>query len=206
MGAWLHMGDTKETLRARVSCLRDSLSKPEIVHKSRLIHDSALGFLPYLECRAVALYSAIGSEVQTDDIQDHARNTGKKIFYPKLGAGMNLHLVRVENRENLKPGRYGILEPPGDGIWMREDEEGLVVFVPGLAFDLHGNRLGRGQGWYDRLLAALDESVRFIGLAYELQISGEVPTDPWDRKVHHIITERRVIDCRDLPSHSRWVS
>jgi 5-formyltetrahydrofolate cyclo-ligase len=200
------MGDTKETLRGRVSRLRDSLSKSEILDKSRLIQNSAVGLLPYLECRAVALYSSIGSEVRTDDIQDHARHTGKKIFYPKLGAGRNLHLIRVEDRGNLKIGPYGILEPSGDGIWTREDEEPLVVFVPGLAFDLRGNRLGRGQGWYDRLLATLDESVRFIGLAYELQITDEVPTEPWDRKVHHVITERRVIDCRDLPSQSRWDS
>lgn len=200
------MGDTKETLRDRVSRLRDSLSKSEILDKSRLVQGSAVELLPYVECRAVALYSSIGSEVRTDDIEDHARHAGKKIFYPKLGAGKNVHLVRVEDRGNLKPGPYGILEPSVDGIWTREDEERLVVFVPGVAFDLRGNRLGRGQGCYDRLLAALDERVRFIGLAYELQITDEVPTDPWDRRVHHVITERRGINCRDLPLHSRWDS
>jgi 5-formyltetrahydrofolate cyclo-ligase len=87
----------------------------------------------------------------------------------------------------------------------KNDEEGLIVFVPGLAFDLHGNRLGRGKGWYDRALASLGGQARFIALAFEFQIVDEVPTDSWDRKVHHIITERRIIDCGDLPSDSGWL-
>jgi 5-formyltetrahydrofolate cyclo-ligase len=53
--------------------------------------------------------------------------------------------------------------------------------------------LGRGGGWYDRLLARL--SGIFIGLAYEFQLVKKLPAEKWDRKVHYIITENRVIDC-----------
>jgi 5-formyltetrahydrofolate cyclo-ligase len=199
------MAETKAILRTQVSHLRDSLPRSDVVHKSGLIQARALAFLPYRQCSAVALYSSIANEVATDDVRDHALKSGKKIFYPKFGAGRDLHLARLKDRDDLKPGRYGILEPSTNEFLTRVGAERLVVFVPGLAFDLFGNRLGRGQGGYDRLLAALHESVMTVGLAYELQIVDEIPTDTWDRKVRHILTERRVIDWRDIPSHTWWV-
>jgi len=201
-----HMGDTKQILRARAFHIRDCLALSEIAPKSLLIQHRALRFSPYLHSRAVALYSQSGNEVATEDIREHALKTGKKLFYPKLGKGTELRLVQLEEPDSMKPGRFGILEPPGDGVLTKDDGEGLVVFVPGLAFDLCGNRIGRGKGWYDRLLTALGSQVRCIALAFECQMVDKIPADRWDRKVHHIITERRVIDCGDLPSDAGWVS
>jgi 5-formyltetrahydrofolate cyclo-ligase len=200
------MGDTKEILRARAVQRRECLSASEAGPKSRLIQQRVLSFPPYLRSGAVALYSPSRNEVATEEIRDHALNTGKKLFYPKLDAGADLQWVRLEAADKMKAGRYGILEPIGVARPSQKDAEGLLVFVPGLAFDLHGNRLGRGRGWYDRALASLGDRARFIALAFEFQIVAEVPTDSWDRKVHHIVTERRVIDCGDLPSDSGWVS
>ena len=200
------MGETGDKLRANAIHLRRSLSASEIILKSRRIQETALCFPPYLYSRAVALYSPAGNEVSTEEIRDHALKAGKKLFYPKPGGGTGLDFVQVEGPQDLQPGRYGILEPTGNRIMTRQDEQGLVVFVPGLAFDLHGNRLGRGKGWYDRVLAALGEGARFAALAFEFQIVEELPTERWDRKVHHIITERRVINCGDSPSDSGWIS
>jgi 5-formyltetrahydrofolate cyclo-ligase len=74
---------------------------------------------------------------------------------------------------------------------------GLIVFVPGVAFDTRGQRLGRGKGWYDRLLRQLGGNTVFVGLGYEFQIVEEVPTESWDEKVHYVVTEERVIDCAE---------
>ena len=200
------MGDSKKILRARIARLRDSLSGFDVGRLSRSIEERALLFAPYLRARSVALYSPAGNEVATEAIREHAQKAGKKLFYPRIGAGMDFNLVLLGGREELRPGRYGILEPAGDGILQpggpTSDEEGLVVFVPGIAFDLRGNRLGRGQGWYDRLLAALGDGATPIALAYEFQISDGIPAEAWDRKVDYIVTERRVIDCRNAPSDS----
>ena len=126
----------------------------------------------------------------------------KKLFYPKLGERDDLAMVRVESAEELKQGRYGILEPTGGKIMTREDQEALVMFVPGLAFDRQGNRLGRGKGWYDRAVGLLEGGPRLIALAYECQIVDQVPTEKWDRKIHYIVTERRIIDCWDVSSQT----
>ena len=84
------------------------------------------------------------------------------------------------------------------------DRAGLVVFVPGVAFDPRGNRLGRGKGWYDRLLERLGDAM-FVALAYEFQIIEEVPTESWDQKVHYVVTENRVIDCAESSAQSNQI-
>ncbi len=200
------MREKKHRLRAKALLRRESPSTSELCLWSHLIQERVLHFFPYLLSRSVALYSPIGNEVATEEIRDHALETRKKLFYPKLGKGENLDLVQVESAERLRVGRYGILEPVGDKIITKQDQEGLVVFVPGLAFDLQGNRLGRGRGWYDRALDLIGGGARFAALAYEFQVEEELPAEGWDRKVHHIITEKGIIDCGDIPSRSGWVS
>ena len=105
-----------------------------------------------------------------------------------------MDLVQVESVKELRRGRYGIFEPVGGKVITDEDQESLVVFVPGVAFDIQGNRLGRGSGWYDRMLERLGDKVKIIGLAYEFQLVEELPIERWDRKMHHVITEERIID------------
>lgn len=200
------MGEKKDSLRDKLLLRRDSRSPSEVLLWNQVIQETALWFSPYRNSRAVALYSPIGSEVGTEEIREHALRGGKRLFYPKLGIGTELFFVQVENLEELKPGRFGILEPTGGRIMTKQDEDGLVVFVPGVAFDLEGSRLGRGKGWYDRALARFGEGVKLVALAYEFQVVEALPTERWDQKVHHIITERRVIDCGDFPSDSGWVS
>ena len=199
------MRETKQRLRAIARQRRDALSVAEAADKSRLIQERVLQFSPYVFSRAVALYSSTHNEVATEGIRDHALKEGKKVFYPRVAGDMGRDFVELKRAGELRPGQYGILEPAGDVLLAERDEEGLVVFVPALAFDLQGNRLGRGKGWYDRALSRLGAGVTLAGLAYEFQIFERLPAERWDCKVDHIITESRVVDCGDRPSDSGWV-
>ena len=69
-----------------------------------------------------------------------------------------------------------------------------LVIVPGLAFDERGGRLGRGAGFYDRVLGGLRPGAWKIAVAFECQIVESVPMEEHDQRVHAIVTERRVID------------
>jgi 5-formyltetrahydrofolate cyclo-ligase len=201
------MGETKEKLRAIARLRRDALSIADAADKSRLIQERVLQFSPYMFSRAVALYSSMQNEVATAGIRDHALKEGKRVFYPRVAGDTGGDFAELKRAGDLRPGRYGILEPAGNVLLTQRDEEGLVVFVPALAFDLRGNRLGRGKGWYDRALSRLGAGVTLAGLAYELQIFDRLPAERWDCKVDHIITESRVVDCGDRPSSdSGWVS
>ncbi len=68
-----------------------------------------------------------------------------------------------------------------------------IVLVPGLAFTREGCRLGRGGGYYDRLLAHPDCHARRVGIACDLQIIDAIPCEPHDQRVHQIITESGLI-------------
>jgi 5-formyltetrahydrofolate cyclo-ligase len=66
-----------------------------------------------------------------------------------------------------------------------------AVLVPGLGFDVNGGRLGRGGGFYDRLLAA--GTACRVGVAFECQVVEALPLEPHDRRMEFIITEQRVL-------------
>lgn len=200
------MRERKQQLRADAFRRREAHLSSELHPWNKRIQERVIRFLPYLTSSSVALYSPIGNEVATEEIRDHALRTHKNLFYPKLGNGDQLELVEVKSGDEMKLGRYGILEPIGHKSLAEQDREGLIVLVPGVIFDLRGNRLGRGKGWYDRLLELLGEVPKFVALAYEFQVIEELPADEWDRKVQHIITETRTIDCGNIPSQSGWAS
>jgi 5-formyltetrahydrofolate cyclo-ligase len=189
------MGERKHELRIAALSQRRSLSHPQFLSWSASIQERALQLDAYLRANAVALYSSFENEVSTDAIFDHAQQEGKTVYYPRIGERGGVELVEVGSRAELYRGRYGILEPKNGKPLASADHSRIVVFVPGVAFDCSGNRIGRGGGGYDRLLAELEGHVTTIGLAYEFQIIGEVPCDPWDSRVHYLITERRIIDC-----------
>jgi len=191
------MGENKIALRAVALSQRNALSREDFVSRSRVIQERVCRFSEYLSTRSVALYASIQNEVMTEDIRDHALRQGKRVFYPKLGANAAVELVRIKSAEHLTPGRFDILEPTCDEAFADGCQEALFVFVPGLAFDLGGNRLGRGKGWYDRLLRKLGKKATAAGLAYDFQVVDCIPVEPWDEAVTYIFTETRLIDCRE---------
>jgi 5-formyltetrahydrofolate cyclo-ligase len=71
-----------------------------------------------------------------------------------------------------------------------------LIIVPGLGFDTNGCRIGHGKGYYDNLLKNSRNALH-IGLAFEAQIVKKIPVDAHDLPVHMIVTEKRVIDCRN---------
>lgn len=199
------MRDKKQILRVRVLRRREGLSVSDLLTWNHHIKDKVLLLSAYLESKSVKLYSPIGNEVSTEGICDHALRCGKKVFYPRLEKGGEMRSVRVTSRKDLVPGRHGILEPVGNEFMTEQDQEALVVFIPGLAFDLQGNRLGRGDGCYDRFLKRLGERSTCVALAYDFQIMEALPVEKWDEKVHQIITEKRIIDCRNVMAQSGYV-
>jgi 5-formyltetrahydrofolate cyclo-ligase len=182
-------------LRIDALIQRSSLAREHLFPLSCLIQGKALAFLPYRTARAVILYSPVQGEVSTEAIRDHALASGKMVFYPKLSVGDSVAVARIDSAADLRSGRFGIDEPRGPIYPLQREFDQGLIFLPGLVFDRHGNRLGRGIGWYDRLLKQLSRGTVFVAVGYDFQVVDEVPTDRWDEKVHYVITEKRIIDC-----------
>jgi 5-formyltetrahydrofolate cyclo-ligase len=192
-GAFLE--EFKSDLRRAMLSRRKSHAPANCYLSSRLIQSQALRLPPYLAAKAVALYSPIENEVDTAAILADALERKKHVLYPRIGDEDRPCFFEISSPRELCPGRFGILEPAGAKYASLALLENLIIFVPGVAFDLRGHRLGRGGGWYDRLLKSLKSQALFVGLAYEFQLVERVATAKWDQDVHYVITEERVIDC-----------
>jgi 5-formyltetrahydrofolate cyclo-ligase len=187
--------EKKPALRRALIARRMALPEHEWLARSSAVQARALRMSAYAAAHSVILYSATQREVATNEILVTALAEGRKAFCPKLVSGATGGFVRVKHANELDAGRYGILEPKGAEFLTEEDLNALIVFVPGIAFDTSGNRLGRGLGWYDRVLPSLGDSAILVALAFDFQVVGKVPREEWDRKVHWIVTETKLIDC-----------
>lgn len=131
----------------------------------------------------VLLYHSLPDEVDT-----HAfiRKwiASKRILLPVV-KGDELELRAYTGPETLTAGSYGILEPTGP-LFTRYPDIALAV-VPGVAFDRLGNRLGRGKGYYDRLLPRLTDAYK-IGICFPYQLVDEVPAEEFDIRMDEVLT------------------
>ena len=189
------IGDKKRAVRGAVLAKREALSPVLARTSGERIQRRVLTLSAYRAARSIALYSPLGNEVDTSEIRRDALAARKRLYYPKVTDEFP-GMFRVRSEADLVPGRHGILEPRGKQRLPRGGGNELAVFVPGVAFDCNGNRLGRGAGWYDRWLGSLGAQVPRIALAYEFQVLEEVPAESSDSPVHAIVTEQRVVTCR----------
>lgn len=185
---------SKQAIRSAIQSQRQRLGLADARSWSQAAQTLALALVPYRAAAAVALYSPIHNEVATGEIFHHALAVGKQVFFPRIEPDRSLALIRAGSAADFKPGPLGILEPNGSER-LDLGARSVIVFVPGIAFDPQGNRLGHGKGYYDRLLSGLSTSAALVALAYEFQVVEAVPCESWDQKVHLIVTERRIIDC-----------
>jgi len=144
------------------------------------------------------IYASTASEIPTDEIAAEARERGLRVVYPRCLPGtrdMTLHLVS-DPEQLVSEGRFGIREPSLDcpAIDVAEID---VALLPGLAWDDAGGRLGKGAGFYDRLMARDDWRGLRCGLFFNVQQLPSLPSDPWDVPMDLVVTEDRVIRFRN---------
>ena len=187
------MADEKKILRRILAGCRGELPAYRAEQLSSLVQHNLIEAPDYATATSVVLYAPQNNEVATDRIFTDAIASGRRTFYPSIVAqSKGLNLVRVEDLAQLQPGTHGILEPTGSEIARYADLERALICVPGVAFGLAGARLGRGGGYYDRLLAALPPQTITVGLAYSFQVLDRLPESPHDRRLGLIVTESTV--------------
>ncbi|MBT3377695.1 MAG: 5-formyltetrahydrofolate cyclo-ligase [Lentisphaerae bacterium] len=190
----------KSALRRRLRAA-EPLTVADIVKRQvdREICDLILGSTPYGSAAAVAAYAAMPREVDLALLMEAARRSGRRVLLPRYSQRLGAYeMVPVANEDaETCVGEYGIREPiPGLAGAAREAicNKNVIWLVPGLAFDDAGNRLGRGGGFYDRLLVGV-HGVK-VGVAYSWQVVDSLPAEPHDVTVDAIATPDGLIDCR----------
>ena len=141
----------------------------------------------------VMLYLSMRSEVETIGLLEQLLRAGRQVCAPVINM-RNRQLVPrqlCDVEASLVRHSYGMLEPKANCPIVSPSELRLI-FVPGIAFDFEGYRLGYGMGFYDRFFAQCPDAVR-VGLAYQAQVVSETFPQSWDVPVHRIFTENGAI-------------
>jgi 5-formyltetrahydrofolate cyclo-ligase len=185
----------KADLRRRIRHAILAMTSPDRADLDRAVHERLLDSLMFRTAGAVLLYAShFPEEIQTQPLLEAALAAGKTLVLPRVGIEPGrMDLCRVtEPGAELVPGKLAIPEPCAECPLVGAEAIDLVL-VPGLAFDAVGYRLGRGGGFYDRLLAddALDAET--CSIAYEIQLIASVPREPHDQPVQTIVTEKRTL-------------
>lgn len=137
----------------------------------------------------ILLYYNLPDEVETTYLLEKLSSRvggDKRIILPVVD-GENL-LLKEYRPDKISGGYCNIMEPEGEEC-VAVEEIGLAI-IPGVAFDAGCNRLGRGKGFYDRLLPQL--KCKTIGLAYGFQIVDEIPCETFDRPLDMVLTENAI--------------
>ncbi len=144
----------------------------------------------FKQAETILFYASFDGEVETFEMMKKAKNLGKRIGLPRIIKDeKEIVPALVEHLDDLEKGPYGIDQPCDSKEKSLKLNEIDMVIVPGVAFDRHKNRLGRGQGYYDRFLKKLPSQIPTVGLAFDFQLVEEIPTqEEYDEQVSHVLT------------------
>lgn len=186
--------ENKKLMRREYRRRLQRMTTGEIIRKSSLITMKALNLPALAVVRTVAAYASITGEVATGDLLAGLLARGKRLVLPVVKRETSsMEFREVTKLTNMVAGVFGILEPREGDLYFPQSID--LFFVPGVAFDRRGGRLGRGKGYYDRYLKSLRPEVLKVGLAFCEQLTTEVPRNKEDVNMDLLITEEEVIVC-----------
>ena len=174
--------EIKKELRTFIRALK---SQYDLASLSAVICNKVLALASWQEAGTVLLYYPLPDEVDVRPLIKEAFENGKRVLLPVV-KGEDLELRLYEGETSLKKGAFGIMEPTGLLFAEEQYPDIQLALVPGMAFDRVGHRLGRGKGYYDRLLPKLTKA-RLQGICFPFQLLDEVPADPHDIPVQEVL-------------------
>lgn len=181
-----HLKDSKPLIRKavkeRVAAMSESDKQTEAdvlfsyLENSELVRNS----------KKILLYHPMTDEI---DVMKAVRKWAetKEIYLPAI-EGDDIVIRQYKSEQDLKIGKYGILEPVG-AVLDNPEEKNLVI-VPGRAFDIRGYRLGRGKGYYDRLLPKM-RAIK-IGVCFDCQYIFRVPAEEHDIPMDYVVCRKLI--------------
>lgn len=182
----------KEQLRRLVRHSLEQVTEIEHRQNSSLLVQKLTDYLTrrFPQARRIASFAALPHEPDLSLLVELLPQ--RQFFYPLVTSPTEMSFHLVTNLSTLSHGAFGILEPNPQKHPPVLPEDIDLVLVPGLAYDLQGNRLGQGNGYYDRFLEKIPTTPT-IGIAYGVQLLHCIPSEPHDREVAYLATERGII-------------
>lgn len=178
----------RQQLRNFMRFKRLALSNFQQQQAALQIIPPALQLITHYQADNIALYLPFNGEISPLVLLEHLRLQGKNIYLPVLHpfSSHQLLFLKFEDHSSLEPNCFGILQPRLDVRNVILPNELEMIFVPLVACDKKGNRLGMGGGYYDRTLSQMPKVIS-VGLAHRCQQVDNLPVEPWDIPLHHLI-------------------
>lgn len=180
------MSTTKTEIRKKIRDLKVLMTEIDRITASDTVFQRLEETAAFILADNILMYHSLPDEIET--IRFLNKWKGRKKFYLPRVSGVNLELLPYDE-STLADGYNHIKEPTGDNIFPVEKID--IIVAPGVAFDRKGRRLGRGKGFYDRLLA--ETKATKIGVGYEFQLVDEIPAESHDVPMDIVITEQTII-------------
>lgn len=174
--------DEKKALRIEIRQLKRACPLEERRRKSLSVWEAVERDEVFQQAETVLAYWSMDDEVYTHDFVN--KWAGSKTLLLPCVKGDELELRYFDGEERLQPGEgYAIPEPVGELFtdWGKID----LILVPGVAFDKSGNRLGRGKGYYDKVLKQTGACK--VGVCFDFQLVERVPVEPHDVKMDRVV-------------------
>ena len=173
---------TKAELRKQIRLLKQQHTAEELMTMSRHAIQRMEAHPSFLSAQTILLYHSLPDEVDTTDLITQYADKKTLLLPTVVGNDLELHIFNTKS--GTKTGAFGIIE--SEGTLFTDYSQIDLAIIPGIAFDKNGNRLGRGKGYYDRLLPLLH--CPKIGLCFSFQFLDSIPCEKHDIPMDEIIT------------------
>lgn len=183
MGGLLRFDDKRE-LRKYVRSLKGRYSARELEELSVAVVERLLAHPRIVAAGSVMMYYSLPDEVCTHTAVDRLLSAGKRVYLPAVTSETEMELRCYESAADLQEGSFKIKEPVGRPFTAFSEIE--IAVIPGMAFDVSGNRLGRGKGYYDRFLNRIPQAYR-LGVCFPFQLLPSIPAEENDVRMDEVL-------------------
>lgn len=174
--------NSKKEIRKAILSKRKALSAEQRTLAKRALEEYILNDSMFKESKSILVYVSYSDELETTGLIEKALQMGKKVYVPKVLGKMYMEFYRIDSLAQLTEGYYGIPEPSGtESLFDGEEENSVLMIMPGVAYDQKGYRLGYGGGFYDVYLEKHRElQTRTIAVGFACQKVEKLPVEEND--------------------------
>ncbi|AOS61486.1 5-formyltetrahydrofolate cyclo-ligase [Actinoalloteichus hymeniacidonis] len=180
---------TKGQWRTRLKAARRAIPATSRAAEASALVTALLAKGPELTGTTVCAYLPVGSEPGSPEMVESLHQSGIRVLLPVVGAQGPLDWAVYTGRDGLRPGPFGLQEPAGPRLGCAAIRTAGLLLVPALAVDRSGVRLGRGGGYYDRSLPAVDPRATLAGVVRDEEfLDDRLPAEPHDVLMTSVLT------------------
>jgi len=184
---WVRARKEQSALRAIVEQQRRIMTPDQVASESARVIAQLEQMSAFKEAKTVLLYYPIHNEVDLRPLL--TKYAGQKTFLFPVTHRSSMEVRPYDGEDMMRKGRFGVPEPQTETYKGQID----LILVPGVVFDHHCHRIGRGAGYYDRFLSKQVHAKK-IGVCYSFQLKKhDVPHTLRDRKMDRVVTPQQTI-------------